>query len=148
MTTISAFMIDQHHHCDDMFAAAENAVAGGKWAEAGDDFNRFQREMTHHFDIEERLLFPAFEAASGMTDGPTQVMRTEHTQVRDVLADMAQAVTGKDSKGYLGHSETLLMLMQQHNLKEEQILYRMIDQTLSGQKDALLNEMRELAANA
>jgi len=148
MTTISAFMIDGHHHCDDLFAAAENAVTDGRWEAAADDFNRFRRETAHHFDREENVLFPAFEEASGMTDGPTQVMRMEHTQVREVLADMAQAVAGKSAQDYLGHSETLLMLMQQHNLKEEQILYRMIDQTLGGRRDALLDEMRELAASA
>lgn len=38
------------------------------------------------------MLFPAFEAATGMTGGgPTQVMRMEHQQMRGAPTQMAVA---------------------------------------------------------
>ncbi len=73
--------------------------------------------------------------------GPTQVMRSEHEQMRELFQAMADAVTARDRDNYLGESETLLMMMQQHNLKEEQILYPMADQALAGELDELFRRM-------
>jgi len=81
-----------------------------------------------------------------MTAGPTMVMRDEHTQVRSVLDAMANAVASHDMESYLGYSETLLMLLRQHNLKEEQMLYPMIDRAMPDAVDALVARMRELTA--
>ncbi len=39
---------------------------------------------------------------------------------------------------YLGYAETLLIMMQQHNLKEENVLYPMCDQHLSSRSTELL----------
>lgn len=148
MSSISEYLTDEHHHCDDLFAQAEEDADRGNWTEAEVSFARFRQSTETHFDMEEKVLFPAFESATGMTLGPTQVMRMEHVQMRDVLAQMAQAAAQHDQDQYLGLSETLLMLMQQHNLKEEQILYRMADQTLSAESAALLGSMKALAAGA
>lgn len=73
-------------------------------------------------------MFPAFEAATGMTQGPTQVMRMEHRQMRGLMAQMQQAWAERDGEAFAGAAETLLILMQQHNMKEENILYPMCDQ--------------------
>jgi hemerythrin-like domain-containing protein len=42
--------------------------------------------MLHHFGVEESVLFPRFEQSTGMYRGPTQVMRGEHVQMRQLLA--------------------------------------------------------------
>ena len=42
--------------------------------------------MLRHFEMEEAVLFPAFEEATGMTQGPTMVMHAEHVQMKGVLA--------------------------------------------------------------
>lgn len=89
--------------------------------------------MLNHFSMEEEKLFPAFEQHLGHTMGPTQVMRMEHNQMKQLFSEMQQAVKARDDAQYLGLSETLMMIMQQHNMKEEQMLYPMMDQTL-GQK--------------
>lgn len=142
---ISEFLTQDHHHCNDLFATAENAVVKDDWGMAERYFTDFQKETERHFGMEESLLFPAFEKATGMSTGPTEVMRTEHQQMRSILADMAESVRVRNKDAYLGASETILMLMQQHNLKEEQMLYRMADQVLAGaQGAAILESMRAL----
>lgn len=148
MSSISEYLTDEHHRCDSLFAQAEEAADRGNWADAEAGFARFRQSTETHFEMEEKVLFPAFENATGMTMGPTQVMRMEHRQMRDVFADMAEAVARHDGDQYLGLSETLLMLMQQHNLKEEQILYRMADEALDAESAALLDSMKALAAGA
>lgn len=68
-----------------------------------------------------------------MVAGPSQVMRFEHAQMRDLLARMEQAAARHDGDEFSGLAETLLILMQQHNMKEENILYPMCERTLAGQ---------------
>jgi len=130
MSEISRHFAAHHKLCDRLFAAAEEMVAGRHWDRAQGGFESLRQAMEHHFSIEEERLFPAFEERTGQTMGPTQVMRMEHAQMRQLLTQMQGAVGKEDDQGYLGLSETLMMIMQQHNIKEEQILYRMSDQAL------------------
>jgi len=132
---------EHHRHCDDLFAAAEDAVQRGEWAAAAPAFERFHEQMQAHFAAEEDLLFPAFEAATGMSAGPTKMMRYEHEQMRALLAQLAAACAAHDSEGYAGAAETLLMLMQQHNMKEENILYPMCEQALGAEAERLAAQM-------
>ena len=141
MTSISRFLSSDHAHCDDRFAESENAVAAKDWARAQSALQHFLDGMKHHFAMEEDVLFPAFEAHTGMSGGPTQVMRGEHRQMNEVFAALRDALARQDGNGYLGLSETLLMLMRQHNMKEENMLYPMADQALADERDALLARM-------
>lgn len=142
MSTILAFLGGDHRMCDDLFASAEEAVGQKNWGVAHKLFDQFHATMTHHLAMEENVLFPAFEAQTGTTVGPTQVMRMEHEQMRELMQSMAHAVIKTDFEGYLGLSETLNMLMQQHNLKEENMLYPMTDRVLAGERDQLLHAMK------
>jgi iron-sulfur cluster repair protein YtfE (RIC family) len=141
MESISHYLTQEHVYCDDLFAEAENDVDQGDWKAAEQAFRLFHATTLHHFTKEEETLFPAFEMASGMTGGPTYVMRQEHSQMRDAMQAMADALAGRDGERYLGLSETLLMLMRQHNMKEEQMLYRMCDQALRGEAQSLIARM-------
>ncbi len=141
MSRISDYLGNDHGHCDDLFVAAENAVGAADWALAQQAFTNFRNATLCHFAREEETLFPAFESASGMHGGPTQVMRMEHAEMRDTLSAMADCLQKQDRDQYLGLAETLLMLMRQHNIKEEQILYRMCDQMLAGEADHLVERM-------
>lgn len=145
MSTIVDFLGSDHRACDDLFASAENAAALKNWEAARDLFGRFDAAIKHHLAMEEEVLFPAFEARTGNAMGPTRVMRMEHEQMRTLLEDMARALTDADQNSYLGLSETLNMLMQQHNLKEENMLYPMSDQVLSGEREGLIRSMETLA---
>ena len=135
---------DHHKHCDDLFVAAENAVQSGNWTIGTKACRRFRAEMEVHFDAEEGLLFPAFEAATGMTGGPTVMMRMEHRQMRELLEQLTAACNEHDQDAYDGIGETLLMLMQQHNMKEENILYPMCDQALGAGAEQVGKELSML----
>lgn len=141
MDNISDFMTSNHHACDELFASAEESVGNGDWAKGNSEFGAFLAAMKRHFTIEEEVLFPVFVTKTGMDNGPTVVMISEHRQMDKVFDDMLQALAAQDSDGYLGLSETLLMLMQQHNMKEEQMLYRMMDQQLAEETPALLKQI-------
>lgn len=148
METISVYLSSDHRCCDDYFAAAEEYAARQDWAAATASFEQFRSTMTHHFEMEEHVLFPEFEQETGMTQGPTQVMRMEHKQMRDLFERMAAAITAKDTDEYAGLSETLLILLHQHNLKEENVLYPMSEQAFGSKGEAVLQQMKEMSTVA
>ncbi len=146
METITDFMSADHGRCDELYVAAEQAASEGQWEKAAEAFRAFREATEGHFAMEERALFPAFEETTGSTGGPTEMMRYEHGQMRTLFDEMAAAVEARDRDAFLGSGETLLMLMQQHNMKEEQILYPMTDRTLDQRREEVLGRMRETGA--
>ena len=138
MSTIAELMTHDHRACDHDFARAETLAAKADWSGAAEALDAFARALNAHFDAEEQHLFPAFEAATGMTHGPTHVMRGEHRDMRDALERLQAALRAQDGDDYAGEAETLLIMMQQHNMKEENILYPMCDQHLAAETPALL----------
>lgn len=125
-----AFFTADHRACDELWAAVEAAVDRDDRAAAHAAFARFDAATRRHLDMEEQVLFPAFEQATGMTMGPTQVMRHEHAQMRGLLDQMARAAD-RDLDAMVEYGDTLLMLTQQHNLKEEGVLYPMTEANLA-----------------
>jgi iron-sulfur cluster repair protein YtfE (RIC family) len=134
---VTDVMQKNHRECDELFAVAETAVSNQDWDAATQAWNRFTTELeTHLTDKEEGKLFPAFEAVNGPM-GPTQIMRGEHQQMRALVAQMNEVLSSKNDQQFLGLADTLMMLMQQHNMKEEQILYPMIDMRVANATDLL-----------
>jgi hemerythrin-like domain-containing protein len=145
MSTLPELMTDDHRRCDDGFVAVEQAVAAAAWDVAIKAFAGFEQAMQRHFSAEESILFPAFEQRTGMRMGPTQVMRAEHAQMRQLLAAAAESLAAHDADDYSGNAETLLIMMQQHNMKEENVLYPMCAQHLGGAPE-LLEQLRRAIA--
>jgi hemerythrin-like domain-containing protein len=136
MSCISEVMARDHKACDERFAIAEAAAAEGDLARAAAEFEAFAAALARHFQVEEEQLFPAFERHTGI--GPTEVMRVEHSEMRELLDQLGAAVGAADAAEFLGLADTLNVLVQQHNLKEEQVLYALLDEALLGEADELL----------
>lgn len=143
--TVSELFGTHHATCDARFADAEAAGAEGRWPDAEAATRRFAHVLSVHLAAEEETLFPAFEAKTGMTQGPTTVMRMEHGHMRALVERMVAAATAKDADEFSGAAETLLVLMQQHNMKEERILYPACDRALEGDADVLATSTARLA---
>jgi hemerythrin-like domain-containing protein len=142
MKSIHHVLAQDHQTCDGMFAETEATVGHGDFTAARTNFARFREAMERHISAEENVVFPAFEAKTGDRSGPTEIMRSEHQMIRDLFVKMDAALTQQQAKQYLGLSETLLMLLQQHNIKEENILYPMIDQVLGPEQQTILAKLQ------
>jgi len=143
MELISSYMISHHRDCDAAFARAEKAAGAADWPGLEREAGGFFDEMERHIAAEEELLFPAFEERTGMAGGgPTAVMRMEHEQIRSLFADMRAAMDSRDTGQYLGAAQTLRGLLQQHNAKEENMMYPMLDQALGEDAAMVFGQVR------
>ncbi|MFA5454574.1 MAG: hemerythrin domain-containing protein [Sulfurimonas sp.] len=145
MSTIKEYLTASHGECDELFANMEDAVSKSI-ERAKEAYETFAKEIERHFQMEERVMFLEFEQKTGMTQGPTAMMRHEHAQMRNLIAEMGKAIEAKDKDKFFGNSETLMILMQQHNMKEEQMLYTMAQQHLSAESDRIVDMMRSMIA--
>jgi len=143
MQTIADYMSTGHHACDEEFAIAEQAALAHNWEKAGSVFDKFRTDMGKHFRMEEDMLFPMLISAGGPV-GPVQVMRMEHAQMNALIEEMVDSLVRHEAKRYGGLSETLLIVMQQHNLKEEHMLYPIADNFLETHREALIDRMRSV----
>ncbi len=140
--SITQYLTEEHRKCDNLYAEAEQSVTSGDWEKARELFKEFKEKTLLHFKKEEDILFPEFEERTGMVMGPTQVMRHEHSQARDLLERLEQALEKRDKDTFLSVGESLMILIQQHNMKEEQILYPMTDQHL--ESEAMVEKLASL----
>lgn len=132
MATLTDCMSTHHQACDGLYAEAEQAAQAGRWEDCRAATGAFVAAMTAHFGAEENTLFPRCQAASPVARGPVSVMLGEHDLMRELLAELEDAAAAGDAAAWLGSGDTLVILMQQHNLKEERILYPMCDQAIAG----------------
>jgi len=144
MTTITEYMAADHRRCDELLANLEVAVNEDDWSQAARLTTEFLGAMERHLSMEEQVLFPAFEQKTGMTGGPTMIMRDEHRQMRELFQQLQWALDGKAGGEMLDTTETLLVLMQQHNMKEEGILYPMSDERLGEEAQQILSQMQKV----
>ncbi len=147
MSSIKDFLSNDHSRCDELFALMEEA-ASSNIADAKSVFMEFKDATERHFQMEERIMFEEFEQKTGMAQGPTAVMRHEHTQMRNLLNQMREALEQNNQDRFFGSSETLMILMQQHNMKEEQMLYTMAQQRLSAEAPRIVEMMKSMVVEA
>ena len=140
--TLEEMLSADHRRCDDLFAAAESAAQEGDQARCEMLFGRLDLGMERHFRIEEEGFFPQVDQRMGlMGGGPVAVMRNEHQQIRGLLRRMSGALAGGNLEEFLAASDTMIYLMEQHNMKEEQMLYPMADDAFGGELDELLQRL-------
>lgn len=136
-------LTDDHRRCNSLLAATERATLGSDWDAIVNEVAVFCDAVDRHFQFEEQVLFPQLEARVPMAAGPTGVMRMEHEQMRQLMAELANAARIQDKDSCIGALDTLHMVTQQHNAKEEAILYPMADNALQGQAESMASALAE-----
>ncbi|MCK6545097.1 hemerythrin domain-containing protein [Myxococcota bacterium] len=141
---LSQYFSDHHRACDEAWADVETAASKKDLTAARAAWKRFADMTRLHFRWEEDVIFPALDDATGMRGvGPTAVMRHEHRQIRGLLDQLQAAADAGDLSALLDHGDTLLMLIQQHNAKEEGILYPMADRALDASWPVLAEQLEK-----
>lgn len=144
MTSISEALTEHHRLCDAQFESASEAADAGDWPALRTRLAALTDALTRHFAFEEEALFPAFEATTGMGEGPTAVMRLEHAHMRNLLDGLAAAAPEHDPEGCRAELDNLFVMLQQHNAKEEGVIYPACEQLPAERRDALAEEAAQL----
>jgi hemerythrin superfamily protein len=135
--TITAFYEEDHDRLDELFKTFQ-ASKGSDFTKAKDAFKEFKVGLQRHIVWEEELLFPTWEEKTGMIeDGPTPVMRFEHSQIKQLLDAIHQKVEGQNLETDQ-EEQALLNLLSSHNRKEERALYPAIDNVTSAEERATI----------
>ena len=137
-TGLTEFFEQDHRDCDARWVDVEELLDTADVEAALSAWQKYDKAMHRHLAMEEEVLFPAFDAKSGMAgSGPVAVMKMEHQQMRGLLEQIGEAIEAGNAEEAMDTGDTLLMLIQQHNIKEESTLYPMAESLLSGDWDDL-----------
>jgi hemerythrin-like domain-containing protein/uncharacterized protein (DUF2249 family) len=135
-----------HDRLDGLELAATEAWNAGNPKEAARLHLRFAHGLLRHIRFEDTTLFPAFERATGMPPdhGPTAVMRVEHRAIEQLLQDLKDAISSGSRPGESTRDE-LRALLHQHNVKEENVLYPMLDRSVPAPElDAMVHTFQSM----
>jgi hemerythrin-like domain-containing protein len=137
------FFTDDHRDSDALWVAIEAVLDLGDSAALDRAWQQFDQCTRRHLAMEEEVLFPAFERMSGTEDGgPTAIMRQEHQQIRALLDQIGFAIGEGDTEQAFDLGDTLQLVIQQHNIKEEGMLYPMAGQILREEWADLRQELQ------
>ncbi len=144
------FFEQDHRDCDARWADVEELLDTDDIELARAAWKKYDASMRRHLAMEEEVLFPAFDAKSGMAgSGPVSVMKMEHRQMEGLLEQIGKTIEAGNAEEAMDLGDTLLMLVQQHNVKEEGMLYPMAENLLAGDWEdlsKLLDEYQEIQA--
>lgn len=130
MDNVMEFMSKDHDRLDGLFQEFRN-LKDRDFSKAENLFTEFKSGLERHIAWEEEILFPIFETKTGMYDsGPTAVMRSEHRQIKEYLGQIRQKIVNQDTKTE-ELENGLVEVLTAHNLKEENILYPWIDNSVT-----------------
>jgi iron-sulfur cluster repair protein YtfE (RIC family) len=127
---MTAVLTAEHRRLEAQLAELARLLVAGVSAEAQALFEGLDHDMRRHVHSEEELLFPIFEARVGIA-GPVAVMRREHRTIEALLEAAAVALDRADAAAAMERLRRLAVLLADHHVKEERILYPKTEQVLS-----------------
>ncbi|MEJ2464060.1 MAG: hemerythrin domain-containing protein [Candidatus Thiodiazotropha sp.] len=142
-SVVSGPLTIDHRRCNELFLSLEKVITASEWDAASNQIHAFKAAMKRHFSVEEDVLFPALEAATPKAGMAIRVMTMEHVQMLHMIQRLAMAVEQRSKQNALGLSETLFMTIQQHIIKEENILYPMADRYVPEVTSRIARLMKE-----
>ncbi len=102
-------------------------------------FRRFADD--HHQGKEEAVLFPAVRnSALGRTDGPLGQMLFEHDQERSLVEGLEDALRTRNETDFAYYGARLADVVSNHIYKEDNILFDLIEKTITLEVDARVVE--------
>ena len=141
MSTLIEALEAEHHVIDEGIERFAAAVAAGTTNQ--DVLAETFALLRRHIYAEEEFLFPPLRDAGLVM--PILVMLREHGEMWHLMEDLEALVTsGAQAAEVTAACKTLLALLEQHNLKEEPIIYPQADVTLDS---AVSNQIEEFLAS-
>ena len=147
---VAEYLGRDHDAIDVILADALRMAEDGETERAEHTFAEFADGLRRHIAIEEELLFPVFDrrhgfGGCGRPGGPSSVMVLEHRSIQNALAECQHALASLGKIDFREPFAHLRQLVEMHNVKEEQVLYPIIDRALSPtERVELVARMRQV----
>ncbi len=114
------------------------------------EFSAFlEKEVTRHFDIEEKALFPVMGRIIGTESGPVYVMLMEHDDLMPKfreLIELSRNLNGSDQDGRKRAAKlarVIINSLYNHAQKEDQILFPYAQSALTPQQKSEVDSAAE-----
>lgn len=141
--TIAGYLCWDHRRMEDLLHEGTQAARASQWAQARVSLDFYADALLRHADIEDAILFPAYEQLSGgLADSPTAMMRHEHTEVRAAVHDLARAAREAQLAALEAALARLGAVVVEHHTKEEEILFPSMDESMEpAAREALVEQL-------
>ena len=141
MKTICEYLAQEHLRCDRLFAKVESCIAQRDWRNADQHFRLFEDAMGRHIVMEESILFPAFINAVSGASAPIAMLRTEHQRLKAIFERFEDSLQRQDLRDFALHADSYVLLVRQHSMKEEEMLYPLLDRILADSRERIVDAM-------
>lgn len=141
MPSLAEYLSGEHIQSRKLFADAERAVCEEQWEIAILHFEHLIFDLEQHFKKEELISFPSLVSALEHAQVPIAVMYQEHNQIRRLLIHIRLILRRRDKNSFLRNSESLITLMNQHNHREENIIYHIAGDMLHKEISDVIRQM-------
>ena len=139
-----SYLAADHDRLGGMLADVCREMEAGRPETAAERYAAFDSALTRHIRIEEELVFPFFEMRSGLSGGPTTVMREEHRTIQHALGLIREALAARDERAFRAGMSALGDVLPEHREREERILYPMTDRMLSAsERDIFVQRLKQ-----
>lgn len=142
------YLRDDHRRLERLMAVCGDSMHRGEVHEAARRFEEYRRGLMRHIKIEEGIVFPAYEEATGLPrlGGPTGVMHQEHEEILRLLGLLHEIFESAQPSvdEFDSLRSNLIHRLTDHNGKEERVLYPGVDREVAAHRlPALVRAMRE-----
>ncbi len=142
--TISKHYEEDHDQLDWLFKSFQD-LKRTDYSRACEYFLEFKFGLQKHMAWEEEILFPSFEEKTGQVyKQPVYLMKIEHRRIGALLELIHNKVREGDPDTDKEEIE-LHRFLENHNKKEEEILYPLIDNSVTQvEADSIFKQMNAL----
>jgi iron-sulfur cluster repair protein YtfE (RIC family) len=138
--SISAYFEKDHDLLDEIFQQYLN-YKQTDLTRSDEQLLKFKSEVGRHLICEEEILYPLYEQKCGTEQDATNVMRQEHQKVRSFINMLETGKTLNDHE-----VKTFLIVIGQHCLKEECVIFPELDRVLTPVEKAVVFEKLQQVA--
>ncbi|MFP4333420.1 MAG: hemerythrin domain-containing protein [Campylobacterales bacterium] len=143
MSSIKEYLTSDHRECDEVFSRFEESIDSGSDEKIKELYEELKDRFLTHFKMEEEVVFKEFLESAGEGCNPIPVMISEHDNMRSLIDRIGQSVEKNDKNMIFSLLDTLMIVVQQHNMKEENVMYNLLDQSIAN-KDEAISAMKSI----
>ena len=143
MNTTDNWLVHDHGEYEELLSHCREAVESEDWESVKHIFTEFIQRLKAHVDLEEQVLYPAYESKSAAPKEPTDSLRHEHDKLIQYLRGMLPICSTRNSEPFLECLVEFEKLLIKHHEKEEDIFLPMAGLILQDEREELLRKIRE-----